>query len=84
MAEIKFPFRPDEAVLAAFRQEDAAKKVARIMTETIQETLTDLLKTDNAWDVAVKHHPDMLSYHDGTHTIVFNYGTKTFDLKSRE
>ena len=77
MAEVKFPFTPNETTKAAFRREGALRAMTIIITEALLESSARF--AENPWRVLAKEHPDV---NEASSALVYNALTEKVDLKS--
>ena len=74
--EIKFPFKPNECVVAAFRQEAQLKRAIVVMTEALAKVAADAV---DPWDILMREHPELM---EGKRRAKFRYSgiSETIDL----
>ena len=74
--EIKFPFKPNEKVRAAFRQERQMRAAIRLMTQAVAEVAAEI---NEPFTVLVEEYPEFKEYkYSG---IKYIHLTEEIDIK---
>lgn len=75
--EIKFPFKPNEKVRAAFRQERQMKVAIKLMTQALVSIAAEI---QDPFQVLIEEHPEFKEYRFSG--VVYSRMTEEFDIKN--
>ena len=83
MSDVKFPFKPNETVKAAFEHDQGLAVIARVLINEMLESA--VRKRLNPWDILIREHPELRKYLDREDelTLSYSHALREFNLRKR-
>ena len=83
MSEVKFPFKPNKTVAAAFQHESTLRNTAKLLIDTLLESVIE--QSIDPWEIVKREHPELAKYLqlEGELSLAYNPGIREFTLKKQ-